>query len=180
MCLGPECSLLVCDGKTKNLLQLERAADETFLRLAAQKMLLGCHAVHGMTCVQQSDLLVMTLKFSKKIVAIKLSTGAVAWQRDGSIDHIPLNPEEVCTTSDGWICVANGNNVLALDASDGAHLTTLLEDDTITNIHKVAWSEEGDSPTLTIIHGSRADQITCFNVAFFGTSCPLRSPEIAS
>ena len=180
MCLGPDGSLLVCDERTRDLLQLSRTTDQTF-RLVSQTRLLGCHAVHGMTYVQSEDLVIMTLKHSKKIVAIKLKTGAFAWQRSEHLDGIPLSPEEVCITSDEWICVANGNNLLTLDATDGSYLVTLLQDETVTNIQKVTWTNENGTPRLAIRHGALADQITCFNdnVTFKCNhfECPLRPRE---
>ena len=41
--------------------------------------------------------------------------------------RVKLEPEDVCCTPNGWICVANRTNVLVLNASDGAMVFFLDE-----------------------------------------------------
>ena len=52
----------------------------------------------------------------------------VVWEYCGSVNGIPLDPFDVCSTPCGNVCIANTTNVLLLDPKDGSLITILLEE----------------------------------------------------
>ena len=52
----------------------------------------------------------------------------VVWEYCGSVNSIPLDPQDVCCTPCGNVCIANTTNVLLLDPKDGSLITILLEE----------------------------------------------------
>ena len=115
MCSGPGDALLVCDAKSRHLLQLSTFGSIHTKFELVRKWPLGLQSVYGIRYLKNLDILVLSSTLSKTIRGFNLPNHTVLWEHNGSIGDIPLNPEEVCSTSDGWICVANGNNLLALD-----------------------------------------------------------------
>ena len=120
ICNGPGGTLLVCDLKSNSLTQLTPENIEQMKFQITHQSPLECQLISGMTFIEHYDMLVLTSKESKQIQGIKWPSGDTVWQYDGMIGDIPLNPHDISNTKDGRVFVANGNNLLTLDAGDGA------------------------------------------------------------
>ena len=202
MCPGPLGTLLVCDKKTNCLLQLTFWTPSKMLfhmlhrypmeRFLSPSPSTSRHSqefhVNAMSYTSHCDILVMLCTANNTTIQIKgidLSIAQVMWQHENPVSKIP---KAITSTPEGWLCVANGNNVLVLDAGDGARLETLFqgkEDDNNMkgDISDVIWCENGVTK-LVIRHKAfpLADQITWYNVtrkrnALEYIGCRLRTPE---
>ena len=202
ICPGPPGTLLVCDKKTNCLLQLTIWTPSKMLFHRINKYPLGRfqslstytsrHSeelqVNAMSYTSQCDILVMlcTTNTTMQIKGIDLSIAQVVWQHhEKPFSNIP---KAISSSPEGWMCVANGNNVLILDAGDGAILETLFQekddDNTIKGyVSDVIWWENGNT-RLVIRHKGfpQADQITWCQVtrkknALEYSGCWLRTPE---
>ena len=135
ICTGPGNSLLVCDSVAKRILHLASAPE--FRNFSCANVLkLDFLPIQGMCYSNHSNAVIFSKLHCKEVFAINLTTGDKLWQMSqfvGSIDHIELNPEDVCSTPQGWICVANRTDLVFLRSSDGDLLSVQpLEDITET------------------------------------------------
>ena len=110
-----------------------------------------------MSYIDSHRLVIRTNIFTNQVTAIHVDTGDAIWTFDASGSNVALHPDDVIISPEGWICVTNGNNLLALDPHNGCHVDTLLEN-TLDHIKKVVWP--GDK--VAIKHGLPSVQITCF------------------
>ena len=127
LCTGPENTVLVCDWKTNSILVLA-PADGRFRCIRGLGVGLQFLPVQGMCYSSQYDAVVFSKVHQKEVIAVKLETGEVLWQTT------KFEPEDVCSTPNGWICVANRANVLVLNASNGTKIFNLSirkEDDVL-------------------------------------------------
>ena len=149
--------LLVCDLKSNTLTQLTPGNIEQMKFQITHQSPLACQLISGMTFIEHYDMLVLTSKESKQIQGIKWPRGDTMWQYDGMIGNIPLNPHDVSNTKDGRVFVANGNNLLTLDAGDGA-LSNIQFKTQTQPIKKVAYCNH----KVAIRDGTFPDQTTCY------------------
>ena len=156
MCAGPSNTLLMLDWKTDTLLRLVM-----FEGLRGPKLQVNCKHVSGMSYTDCYRLVILASKFIHQVTAIHVDTGDAIWTFEESGSNIALHPDDVIISPQGWICVTNGNNLLALDRHNGTHVDTLLEN-TLDHIKKVVWS--GDK--VAVKHGLLSVQITCFKASF--------------
>ena len=136
ICTGPGNSLLVCDSVAERILHLASAPE--FRNFSCANILkVDFLPVQSMCYSNHSNAVVFSKLHSKKVFAINLTTGYKLWevsQSVGSIDSIELNPEDVCSTPQGWTCVANRTNLLFLRPSNGDLVSVQrLEDITPTD-----------------------------------------------
>ena len=120
ICNGSGRTLLVCDWVSKSVLHLVVPGGRKYL--CTQQLKLDFLPVQGMCYSDHSNALVFSKVDDHTVFAINLANGEKLWQMnryDGAIDHIELRPEDVCSTPQGWICVANRTNLLFLRASNG-------------------------------------------------------------
>ena len=128
-----------------------------FEGLRGPKLQVNCKQVSGMSYIDSHRLVIRTNIFTNQVTAIHVDTGDAIWTSDASGSNVALHPDDVIISPEGWICVTNGNNLLALDPHNGCHVDTLLEN-TLDHIRKVVWP--GDK--VAIKHGLPSVQITCF------------------
>ena len=198
MCAGPLGTLLVCDKKTKSLLQLtfwnpSRALLSRLNRYPLKRFhsnILssgepGEFLVHDMSYTSHCDILVMmsTVNDSNtQLKGIDLTIAQVMWLQDMNISNIP---KALTSSPEGWLCVAHGNKVVILDTGDGAILETLLPDEnSSSDICDVIWCQDAKDTRLVIRRREflLADQITWYHVtrksnAVEYTGCELRTPH---
>ena len=127
LCTGADNTVLVCNWKTNSILALV-PADGLFRCI--HKLGLGpCFLpVQGMCYSSHCDAVVFSKFDEKRVIAIKLETGELLWQVTEFADLVEwkeLEPEDVCSTPNGLICVANRSNVLILNTCDGAIISFL-------------------------------------------------------
>ena len=202
ICPGPAGTLLVCDKKTNCPLQLTFWNSSKMLLHRLNKYSLGRfrslstrtsgHSeefqVNAMSFSKHCDILIMlcTTNNTTQIKGIDLSIAQVVWQHHEK--PFSNTPKAISSSPEGWMCVTNGNNVLILDAGDGALLETLFqetdEDNTIKgDVSDVIWCENGNARLVKRHKGfTQADQITWYHVtrkknALEYTGCRLRTPE---
>ena len=168
ICPGPPGSLLLCDWKIQSLLQLTPAAalnGNTDLKfLEVHRLRLNCRSIFGMDYIDQHRIVILTSKFKNKVQAVSLNSGDIIWKHNASVENILLNPENVSTTPNGWICLANGNKLLIQDPLDGSCRDVLLPA-VLTCIKNVVWSGN----KLAIRHETPPNKITCYSATFIRT-----------
>ena len=164
LCQGPNGSILVASWKNKTLLQLGKWDSDHGLTFHAIHMVgldVFGEEMSSMCYTPHCDAVVLINKNNRQLKGISLASGQPLWKHDTSCGDVIPNLADVCSSPDGWICVANGNSILAMDASNGSVIKTLLEYDVnISNIKKLACSHH----KITIKHGQVADNIACFDI----------------
>ena len=93
----------------------------------------------------------------------------VVWEYCGSVNGIPLDPFDVCSTPCGNVCIANTTNVLLLDPKDGSLITILLEEALLSNVSEVVchWDED-DEIRVAVRHGvGKPTETSCYNYKYF-------------
>ena len=161
ICKGPKNSLLVSSWKSKTLLQLAQWANEDpDLTFHASHMVAMNHyaeELNAMSYTSYCDVVITVTKETKQIIAVSLATGDTVWKHDVSIGDVRLKPLDVCTTPDGWICVANDNRLVAMDSANGRILKVLQSD--ITTTKRIAASGNN---CLAVRYGEVADNLSCY------------------
>ena len=125
ICTGPGRALLVCDWVSESVLQLVPAGHKY---LCTHQLKLDFLPVQGMCYSDRRNMLVFSKVDEHKVFAISFATGEKLWQMnqsDGTIDHIQFMPEDVCSTPQGLICIANKTNLMFLGPSDGDLVSVL-------------------------------------------------------
>ena len=92
----------------------------------------------------------------------------VAWKLCGSVNSVPLDPEDVCCTARGDVCVANTTNVLLLDPKDGSLIDVLFAEENLENISEVvSYEDDDDEIRLAVRHGAeKPTKTSCFSVEY--------------
>ena len=91
----------------------------------------------------------------------------VAWKHCGSVNSVPLDPEDVCYTPRGDVCVANTTNVLLLDPKDGSLIDVLFAEENLENISEVVSYEDDDEIRLAVRHGpEKPTKTSCFSLEY--------------
>ena len=101
------------------------------------------------------------------IFGIVWPSGVVAWELYGSVNNVPLDPEDVCCTPRGDVCIANTTNVLLLDPKDGSLIGVLLAEENLENVSEVVSYEDDDEIRLAVRHGAeKPTKTSCFSVEY--------------
>ena len=101
------------------------------------------------------------------IFGIVWPSGVVAWQLCDRINGISLDPQDVCCTPRGDVCVANTTNVLLLDPKDGSLIDVLFAEENLENISEVVSYEDDDEIRLAVRHGpEKPTKTSCFSVEY--------------
>ena len=160
MCSGPASTLLVFDATTKCILHLLVTHNGGEFVQLKKLGPFSDESVVGMSYSALSDILVLIFEGMTTIMGIRLHTGRTVWQQcEGNLSYV----SDVSSFPDGRICVTSGNNVFALDPTDGKILETLLEDEDLGG----AWTIISSHNKLAVRHGHgspSAEQITCYNI----------------
>ena len=139
MCDGPENSFLVYDLKTRSLLQLETSNDDHKDNLkSTHKLMVDLVPFQGMCFSDLSRAAVFSNIYNKHVSAVNLETGHTMSQIIEFIHHgqrTQLEPKDICRAPNGWIYVANGQNVLILDAFNGDLVRTMDDPNMRINTH---------------------------------------------
>ena len=132
ICNGPRCGLLVCDWTVKSVLHLVLAGDKL---LCTHQLKLDFLPIQGMCYSNHSNAVIFSKVGKNQVFAFNLVTGDKLWLMSQFVYSITLNPEDVCSTPQGWICVANRTNLLFL--TPGGHLVSVLHLENITERSKL-------------------------------------------
>ena len=163
ICEGPERSLLVSSWKSKTLLQLGKWENEdpdlTFHACHMVAMDHYAEQLNAMTYASYCGVVILVTKEAKQIIAVALATGDTVWKHDVFISDVQLKPNGVCTTTDGWICVANDNRLVAMDATNGRILKVLSCDIAVPK--RLAASRNN---YIAVQHGEVADKLSCYSI----------------
>ena len=163
ICKGPGNSLLVSSWKSKTILQLAKWENEdpdlTFHASHMVAVDYYAEKLHVMNYTSYGDVVILVTKETKQIIAVALATGVTVWKHDDSIGDIRLKPIDVCTAPDGWICVANDNRLVAMDATNGRILKVLQSDILVPK--RLAAS---GSSYIAVRHGDVADKMSFYTI----------------
>ena len=116
--------------------------------------------LNAMCYASYYGVVILVTKETKQIIAVALATGGTVWKHDVFIDYVRLKPNDVCTTTDGWICVANDNRSVAMDARNGRILKALPSDN-VAVPKRVSASRNN---YIAVLHGEVADKLSCYSI----------------
>ena len=122
-----------------------------------------------MCYVEQSNILVITSE--QNIKAINLGTGSILWEFTQGLEGRELNPEGVCSDTDGRVYVTDGCNepIIVLHGETGRFIQTLSEADSV-DIWDVYWTS--NPPQIALCHGYS----TIYTVATISTFSAQEDP----
>ena len=171
MCTGPNNNLLVYNWENRSLLHL--ASDAKGKLHCALELEFNVYSLSGICYCEVNDVVVLS-GIPGHITAIDFSSGRVKWEISGCMEYLgrslELEPEDICSAPNGWICVANRKNVLILNASNGDLVCILGDSITQSDtsfppqshpFQKIIWC--CDSNLLVVQRGS---QIFTYKVTF--------------
>ena len=115
--------------------------------------------LNGMCYANYCGVVILATKETKQIIAVVLATGDTVWKHDVFIADVRLKPDGVCTTPDGWICVANDNRLVAMNARNGKILKVLPSDIAVPK--RLAASRNN---YIAVLHGDVADKLSCYSI----------------
>ena len=129
MCDGPDNSFLVYDLNTGSLIQLVTSNDDHKGNLkSTHKIVVNLVPFQGMCFSDLSKAVVFSNIHNKQVSAVNLDNGHTMWQIIEFIhlgQRTKLYPKDICSAPNGWIYVANGENILILDAFNGDPVRTM-------------------------------------------------------
>ena len=131
LCSGPQETLLGLTSEGDKLVQLSPVAMTSARGSGAKAFTIRrvlnikTDDVNGMEYFHNCSTIVLAR--SAKIQGIKLATEEILWQWNRGLGSVTLSPRDVSRSFPGdWVCVANGDNVLVLKASDGSFCEEIL------------------------------------------------------
>ena len=161
MCEGPEGYILVWDRKRESILKLnydglsmDEIQRKSFAVLekdpgsdTSEHVQSMCYATHVDILVVHSLLLRAESSACPVLRGIHFTTGDVSWQYNPEEN---LNPHNVCYHPEGYVFVANEDNLLVIDINDGSLFNSIMGSEDFENVSQIVSSNYGHGSILAV------------------------------